>query len=77
MLPSDDWKASESKGNLSNPLSINVPEGTEQKQMHIMLDIMTCRATECIPKQLSIVYTINRDGNAPTNLVEKKELSIR
>ena len=76
-LPSTDWKVLESKGDLSTPLSIKIPQGIEQKQLHIMLDIMTCKATECIPKKLSVVYTIVRDAKAPTNVVEKKQLAIR
>lgn len=74
-LPSNDWKASES-GDLSTPLKIKIPEGTEKKQMHIMLDIMTCRATECMSKKLSVVYTIIRDANASANVTEKKELTV-
>lgn len=76
-LPSNDWKATESSGDLSTPLSIKIPQGTEQKQLHIMLDVMACRATECIPKKLSIVYTIVRDKNASSEIIEKKELNIR
>ncbi|XP_011498038.1 PREDICTED: NHL repeat-containing protein 2 [Ceratosolen solmsi marchali] len=76
-LPSSDWETSESSGNLLTPLSIKIPLGTEQKQIHIMLNIMTCKITECIPKNLSIVYTIIRDSDAPTNVIEKRELNIR
>ncbi|XP_058804841.1 NHL repeat-containing protein 2 [Phymastichus coffea] len=76
-LPSNDWKAVESNGDLSTPLSIKIPQGIEQKQMHIMLDVMACRATECIPKKLSIVYTIVRDAGASVNVVEKKQLNIK
>ncbi|KAJ8682744.1 hypothetical protein QAD02_018536 [Eretmocerus hayati] len=76
-LPSIDWKASQIEGDLSTPITIEVPKGTEEKQMHIMLDIMTCRTTECIPKRLSIVYTILRDSQAPSKIVEKKELNVR
>ncbi|XP_014203880.1 NHL repeat-containing protein 2 [Copidosoma floridanum] len=74
-LPSADWKALEN-GDLATPLSIKIPHGTEQKQLHIMLDIMSCRTTECIPKKLSVVYTIVRDDDAPTDVVERKELII-
>lgn len=76
-LPSTDWDASQSNGDLSTPLSIKIPQGIEEKQMHIMLDVMTCRTTECIPKKLSVVYTIVRDAAAPATVVEKKELNIR
>lgn len=76
-LPSGDWKAVNSTGDLSTPLTIKIPPGTEDNQMHIMLDIMTCRTTECIPKKLSVAYTIVRDASAPASVVEKKELNVR
>jgi hypothetical protein len=76
-LPSSNWETSELNGNLLTPLSIKIPQGIERKQIHIMLNIVTCKATECIPKNLSIIYTIIRDCNAPTNIIEKKELNIR
>lgn len=75
-LPANDWKALES-GELKTPLKIKIPQGTEEKQIHVMLDVMSCKVTECILKKLSVVYTIVRDADASTNVVENKELKIR
>lgn len=71
-----DCTASDIKGDLTDPISIKLPKGKDNKQIHVTLNLMVCKADECLPKKLSVVYNLLRDKSASNDVVEKKELVV-
>nr|XP_034195236.1 NHL repeat-containing protein 2 isoform X2 [Osmia lignaria] len=75
-LPENRWSATAISGELSHPISIKVSEGNETHKVHVILDIVGCTSTECIPKRLSVVYRVRQKENFPNVVTERKQLLI-
>ncbi|XP_076395339.1 NHL repeat-containing protein 2 isoform X2 [Megachile rotundata] len=76
-LSATAWTATSTKGELSRPISIRVSEGNETHKVHVTLNIIACRSTECIPKRVSIIYRVHRKENFPNMVTEQKQLLIK
>lgn len=76
-LPENTWTATAISGELSHPISIKVSEGNETHKVHVILDIIGCTSTECIPKRLSVVYRVRQKENSPNVVTERKQLLIK
>lgn len=76
LLPSADWTAKESRGDLTTPISVSVPKGNESREFNVVLDLVTCRDTECIPKKIVATIKVEQRANAPNAVVLIKDLTV-
>ncbi|XP_043265998.1 NHL repeat-containing protein 2 isoform X1 [Colletes gigas] len=77
-LPSTGkWTTKSRSGDLSSPVSMNVSEGSGTHEVHVILDIIACKTTECIPKKLSVIYRVHQKANASGVVTEQKSLVIK
>ncbi|CAL7938085.1 unnamed protein product [Xylocopa violacea] len=74
---SSGWTAVAQKGELSNPISIKVPEGNGSHEIQVTLDIVACKTTECLPKRLLVLYRIDQKAGASNVVTEKKQLIVK
>lgn len=71
------WIATSTGGPLSNPLVINVLEGIGIHEVPLNLDIIACKATECLPKKCSVVYRVHQKADASSVLTEEREILVK
>ncbi|XP_053977698.1 NHL repeat-containing protein 2 isoform X1 [Hylaeus volcanicus] len=77
-LPSaSEWTVKAKSGKLSSPVSMNVTEGSGMHEVHVNLDIIACKTTECIPKKVSVVYRVRQKTNASDVITEQTKLVIK
>lgn len=75
-LPSNTWTAKSLTGRLSTPISVKLPKEETRSQLRVILNIMACTADMCVPLKLSILFNVERRTDAPTVVIEEKELVI-
>lgn len=71
------WIARAKNGELSNPISIKIPEGKETQEVCVILDIIACKTTECVSKKLSVTYRIHQEAHACNIVTEQKQLIVK
>uniref|UniRef100_A0ABD2W380 Thioredoxin domain-containing protein n=1 Tax=Trichogramma kaykai TaxID=54128 RepID=A0ABD2W380_9HYME len=70
--------ASKLHGELSEPVTVKIPSGKEEKKITIMMNMMLCKTSEvCLSKKIRINYSILRDEGSPTQVTENKELFVK
>ncbi|XP_048506622.1 NHL repeat-containing protein 2 isoform X2 [Athalia rosae] len=72
----EKWITSASKGNLTTPIIVDIPEGEVETKLHVTLDIVMCKIDECIPKKLEAILNVHRKPNAPSKVNLNKVLKI-
>ncbi|XP_043467526.1 NHL repeat-containing protein 2 [Leptopilina heterotoma] len=59
-------------GSLETPIHVQYSPGEEDEKIHIFLNIVACKTTECIPMKILTVFNVHRDkNNSPNNLDRK------
>ncbi|XP_076242212.1 NHL repeat-containing protein 2 [Calliopsis andreniformis] len=76
-LSASTWIATVKSGKLSNPMSVKVSEGSGTHEIHVTVDIVACRTSECLPKKLSIVYRVVQNASASSVITEQRQLVIK
>ncbi|XP_017886352.1 NHL repeat-containing protein 2 isoform X2 [Ceratina calcarata] len=71
------WTCAVSNGELATPVSIKIPEGNGISEVHITLNIVACKTTECLPKKLLVLFRVHRKSNASTVVTERKRLVVK
>lgn len=75
-LPTNTWTAKSLTGRLSTPISVKLPKEETCNQLRVTLNIMACTADTCVPLKLSVLFDVQRRTDAPTVVIEEKELVI-
>lgn len=70
------WSAPALDGEVLNPISVTVPEGNDEETLHVLLELMTCKLDECIPKKLAAAFKVNRNNDAPNSIHIQQALRV-
>lgn len=76
-LSTSKWIAETTTGDLTSPVSIKVCEGSGMHEVHLTLDIVACKTTECVPKKLSIVYQVYQKAEAVRVVTERRQVVVK
>lgn len=71
------WTVMEHCGELTNPIIVTFLKGNETHEVRVILDIVACKATECISKRLLIVYRVHQVADASTVVTEKRKVFVK
>ncbi|XP_015179350.1 PREDICTED: NHL repeat-containing protein 2 isoform X1 [Polistes dominula] len=76
-LPNDTWIAKCLHGSFTIPTSIQIPKGSENNDIRLILDIITCNVNECIPKKILAVFKVQQKVDGPRTVAEHKKIVIK
>lgn len=73
----EGWTAPALKGLVTESISMKIPKGQDEATLHVVLDLMTCKLNECIPRKLSVEFNVRRKSDAPDNVNIQRELKVQ
>lgn len=76
-LPKETWSANSLHGSLTTPVSIQVPNNADCNELRVNLNLVTCNASECIPKRILVVFKLQLKDDGPRTVIEHKKITIK
>lgn len=71
------WTIEPMTGELSCPISVRVPKGSGTSELYVTLNLIVCKTTECIPKQLTLRYRLHQEPGASSRVVDHRQILVK